>query len=412
MNLANVPPSCVPPTGGSNSGEPPHDDLERALAALTRWEGKEPEVWRRALEREQPLAGGGGLRRLVFNLPRAPLAAAAMVLLAVTIGIALWPSVGARSSHPPVAQAPALTEAQEFFSTTREQRMGISPRSAPPEALANLDASEVDGPDAGSPGAGPLAMRSSEHAAGPAQIESRRQRAVEGDVRHVVRRVTLELQVEDVRAAFARAQMIPSHLHDEFMQSSSLGGDGKSAHAELTMRIAVDRLHAALNELRTLGEVRSEQASGDDVTAQVVDLEARLRNERRIESELLELLDRRTDSALKDVMTVRQSLDQVRQRIEQLTGQREQIRRSVVLATVLVIIRPAGEEEIKPAGAIMDYFKDTVAGAWNRGVVFLADSVGFLVAVVVGGLVWWVMLAAAAALVVAHRRRMVERGLV
>jgi hypothetical protein len=342
----------------------------------------------------------------VLRFPRTVLAAAAMVLLAVTVGIILLPGIGSpRRSYGPVAQAPMEEYRQDM------DRFAASPAPAasqPSKGYAEMEIDEAP-PSPSDLAARPLFDQGQMARRRGGRMELQQAAA---EPRHIIRQVSMELRVEDVRSAFAKAQLIPSRARGEYVQASSLRGDDEHAGGELTLRIAVDRLDQALNELRTLGEVRSEQATGDDVTAQVVDLEARLRNERRIESELLELLDRRTDSALKDVMTVRQSLDEVRQRIEQLVGQREHIARSVSLATVLVIIRAAGQDEIKPAGAIMDYFQDTIASAWNRGVVFLADSVGFLVAVVVGGLVWWMMLAAAAAVVIWHRRRLLARGLV
>jgi hypothetical protein len=384
------------------TSEPPRDELERGLAELTRWDAPSPEVWRKALEAEE-------VRRGVFVLrfPRTVLAAAAMVLLAVTVGIILLPGIGSpRRSYGPVAQAPMEEYRQDM------DRFAASPAPAasqPSPGYAEMEIAEAtpSPSDLAAPGTLFDQRQMARRSGGRMELQQ-----AAAEPRHIIRQVSMELRVEDVRSAFAKAQLIPSRARGEYVQASSLRGDDEHAGGELTLRIAVDRLDQALNELRTLGEVRSEQATGDDVTAQVVDLEARLRNERRIESELLELLDRRTDSALKDVMTVRQSLDEVRQRIEQLVGQREHIARSVSLATVLVIIRAAGQDEIKPAGAIMDYFQDTIASAWNRGVVFLADSVGFLVAVVVGGLVWWMMLAAAAAVVIWHRRRLLARGLV
>jgi hypothetical protein len=384
------------------TSEPPRDELERALAELTRWDGPSPEVWRKALETEEARRGVFALR-----FPRTVLAAAAMVLLAVTVGVILLPGIGSpRPSYGPVAQAPMEEYRQGMDRFAASPAPGASASST---GYAEMEIAEAPPPPSTLAAPGSLFDQGEMTRRSGGRMESQ-QTSIEP--RHIIRQVSMELRVEDVRSAFAKAQLIPSRARGEYVQASSLRGDDEHGGGELTLRIAVERLDEALNELRTLGEVRSEQATGDDVTSQVVDLEARLRNERRIESELLELLDRRTDSALKDVMTVRQSLDEVRQRIERLVGQREQMGRSVALATVLVIIRAAGQDEIKPAGAIMDYFRDTVVGAWNRGVVFLADSVGFLVAVVVGGLVWWVMLAAAAAVVIWHRRRTVERGLV
>ena len=55
-----------------------------------------------------------------------------------------------------------------------------------------------------------------------------------------------------------------------------------------TLRVPGNQLDAALADLKNLGRVESESQSGQDVTAQYVDLEARLSNSRKGEQRLLE----------------------------------------------------------------------------------------------------------------------------
>jgi hypothetical protein len=387
---------------------PDKPTLEESLAQFTRWKGPSPELWKKALDEH---AGPTATipRRVRFpaslRISRPVLAAAAMLLLATVIGIMLVsqaqvhqtsrivesePRRALQQEHVHFAEAsplaPPASQAVEMWSRSanRERR---------PHELSGIDADWVDTSRA-------------------ELTEGRRQRAREQPpARHVIRRISLELHHDDVRAVFARAQLIPSAARGEYIQSSSLTGEGKDARAELTLRIAADRLDEALNELRALGQVHAEHASGEDVTAQVVDLEARLRNEQRIEAELVQLLDKRPDSPLAEVLQVRRSLDEVRQRIEQLSGQRQHFQRLVSLATVLVIIRPSAEDDDpKPAGAILDYFKERLLAAWHTGIHFLADSLGLLLTLVVGGLVWWLLLVVLAALWVQHRRRGIALG--
>jgi hypothetical protein len=217
----------------------------------------------------------------------------------------------------------------------------------------------------------------------------------DADVRQVVRKATIELKTTDVRAVFLKAGHLVEEAMGEFVQDSALTGTDQQMQANLTLRVDAQRLPELLNELRGVAEVVSERVGGQDVTSQVVDLEARLRNETRVEQELLELMDKRADAPLKEVLALRSHLSNVRQSIEQLTAQRDHLGRLVSLATVLVIIRGAQAEPPKPDGSIGAYFFERMRAAWLRALVFLVDTAATIVSVLVGGILWWVLLVAA-----------------
>jgi len=223
--------------------------------------------------------------------------------------------------------------------------------------------------------------------------------------RQVVRKAQMELLAKDVRATFLKASLLISEAQGEYVQDSSITGSGERVEANLTLRVAATRLADVLNELRGLGEVRSEQTGGEDVTGQVVDVEARLRNEKQVEAELLKLLESRQNAPLKDIVDVRTSLGNVRQSIEQLTAQREKLGRLVSLATVLVIIRPADAPPPKPPPGLAAYLGQSLLDGLHRGALFLINTLATIAGVLVGGLVWWVLLVAAILIVRGYRRR-------
>ena len=229
--------------------------------------------------------------------------------------------------------------------------------------------------------------------------------AFDEDARHVVRKATIEILTDDVRAVFLKAGQLTSEAMGEFVESSSLSGSGEEARASMTLRVAVDRLSAVLNDLRRLGTVRSEESHGEDVTTRAVDLEARSRNERRIEAELLELVEKREDAPLKELLELRRRLNEVRESIETLTAHRERLDRLVALATVLVIIRPQDAPEEGPQAGLGRYFSEKIGGAWAGGLRFLADSIGVGLRVLVGGMMWWLLLGVAALGLRQHRRQ-------
>lgn len=80
--------------------------------------------------------------------------------------------------------------------------------------------------------------------------------------------------------------------------------------------------------------VVSEDTSSEDVTAQVVDLDARLANLRTTETALQSIMDRAT--TITDVLKVQAELTSVRSEIESLTAQRELLAQRAAMATLAV----------------------------------------------------------------------------
>lgn len=381
------------------------ESLDAHLARLTNWDGDAPDLWRRAIESARPHAAGptSSLRTLVHRRVPSwalPTIAAASILIAL-VGIVTPSLRSARqtAARSPASDAPATDGSRVLRSPDTAQRAysndhtewlphhGYWPQDASSGRFLSPSSGEVA--DGGRGGTGPAEAPPAASAPGE---------------RHVVRKATVELTAPDVRVAFLKAGQLISEARGEYVQESALTGAGSQLQANLTLRVAADRLSAVLNDLRQLGTVQSERSDAQDVTMTVVDLEARLRNERRVEEELLALLDSRQDAPLKEILELRDSLARVRANIEQMSGQREHLSRLVSLATILVLIRAGDAPPEQPAG-IGAYFAESLSGAWYKGVRILADTVAVLLGAIVGGLPWWGLIAAVVLVIRAARRR-------
>ena len=223
------------------------------------------------------------------------------------------------------------------------------------------------------------------------------------EVRHVVRSVNIDLKSDNVRAVYLKAQQLVRPEMGEYVQASSQSGSGDDSFASLTLRVAAARLSEVLDGLRELATVQSESQSGRDVTEQVVDLEARLRNELRIEQELLRLLDERKDAPLADVIQLRDKLKDVRGEIERLAGQREGLAGLTDLATILILIR-TGDMLTGPQSGFSDYFGERMNAGWNSGLNFMTRTLATMLQILVGGIAVWTVLFAVVILVMRRRR--------
>jgi hypothetical protein len=113
--------------------------------------------------------------------------------------------------------------------------------------------------------------------------------------------------------------------------------------ATLTLRVPAARfeeLLARLHELESV-EVVSESTTERDVTREIVDLDARIRNLEASEASYRALLDRA--ERIEDILTVQARLDEVRGQIEQLRGQLETVEGQADLSTLTVTLIPRGQ---------------------------------------------------------------------
>jgi len=154
----------------------------------------------------------------------------------------------------------------------------------------------------------------------------------------IVRTGQLDLQVADIEAAIRAAESAVTAVGG-YVAGSQRSGDADKASASVIFRIPAARWTDTLDALRKLGvKVLGEQTSSQEVTAQVVDLGARLGNLRVTETALQAIMEKATK--IPDVLAVQEQLTSVRQQIEELTAQKQTLENQAALATLTVNFTP------------------------------------------------------------------------
>jgi hypothetical protein len=113
------------------------------------------------------------------------------------------------------------------------------------------------------------------------------------------------------------------------------------------LRVPGTRLTEVLTRLRALGQVTHDQQNAQDVSEQLVDLDARLKSTRATEQRLIDLLKNRTGK-LTDVLEVEQQLTRVRLDIERLDAQKTNMTRRVAYATIDLMISEERKAGLDP----------------------------------------------------------------
>jgi hypothetical protein len=150
----------------------------------------------------------------------------------------------------------------------------------------------------------------------------------------IVRMATLELEVEDVAAILLDARREIAALGG-YVSGSDEFDQGERRWASVTYRVPVNRFVEAIDSLRGLSErVVRESTQSQEVTATVVDLDARISNLRASESALAVIMDR--SGRIDDVLAVQMRLEDVRGQIERLEAQRSNLADRASLSTLSV----------------------------------------------------------------------------
>ena len=175
----------------------------------------------------------------------------------------------------------------------------------------------------------------------------------------IIRTGTIELEVKDVPTALRTARDAIVALGGYVGTSNTSNYDDRPT-ARITYRVPADRWEDALDILRNLNgqtsKVVTEQTEAVDVTGQVIDIEARIRNLRASETALQGIAAKAT--RISDVLEVEMRLTDVRGQIEQLTAVVEDLGDRAAYATLTasfstpVVAVEAASEGWEPATTV------------------------------------------------------------
>lgn len=184
---------------------------------------------------------------------------------------------------------------------------------------------------------------------------------IEGDRIDVVRNGSFSLEVADVEASLTKLTGVVKS-QGGYVSGSYRYTDASTPYLTVTFRVPAASFDAAVLALREEGTLLSEQISTYEVTMQLVDLEARLRNLRASETALLELMTQAT--TVSDVLAVQTQLTVVRSDIESYEAQRAALADQVAMTTISVTISPIGSS-ISDAARGFDFGREVSLAVAN-----------------------------------------------
>ncbi len=151
----------------------------------------------------------------------------------------------------------------------------------------------------------------------------------------LIKTAQLSLTVEDMDAAIAQVNQILTQQQGYTLNLNDTEPSGARVITQ-EIRVPQERLDKTLDALVAIGTLQGRSISSQDVSDQLVDLDARLRNLRRTEASLLALLER--SGSIQDILAVNQEISSVRQQIEQLDAQQKNLRTRVAYSTITLTL--------------------------------------------------------------------------
>jgi hypothetical protein len=182
--------------------------------------------------------------------------------------------------------------------------------------------------------------------------------------RIVIKNADLAIVVADVEGRMKNIQVMAQQMGG-FVVSSNLGQTYTSTNikvpeAQIVIRVPAEKLEEAMTQIKKDAvEVQSENISGQDVTAEYVDLQSRLKNYEAAEAQLNDIL--KTATKTEDVVNIFNQLVYYREQIELVKGQMKYYEEAAALSAISV--RIIAQETIQPV----------VIGTWQpKGVALKA----------------------------------------
>ena len=172
--------------------------------------------------------------------------------------------------------------------------------------------------------------------------------------RKIVRNADLTLDVPSTTETQHRITSIAeSHggfvVTSEAKQRENIDPSKRAIDIRLVVRIPSERFGATLDEIKKLASnLPAENVTGQDVTEDFIDLEARIKTQKALEVQFLEIMKQAREVA--DALEVQRQIADVRTEIEKLEGRKRFLENRSSLSTITVNIQSAKMITVNPTG--------------------------------------------------------------
>jgi len=196
--------------------------------------------------------------------------------------------------------------------------------------------------------------------------------------RKIIRNADITMEVESTTDAQHQVTTIAeSHggfvVTSEAKQRENIDPSKRTVDIKLVARIPADRFGVALDQIKKLaGNLPEANVNGQDVTEDFIDLEARIKTQKALEYQFLEIM--KQARSVEDALEVQRQIADVRTDIEKLEGRKRFLENRSSLSTITVNIQAPKVIAVNPTGvghSVRDAVSDSLELATGMFVFFV-----------------------------------------
>jgi hypothetical protein len=172
--------------------------------------------------------------------------------------------------------------------------------------------------------------------------------------RKILRNAEFQLEVPDPTVAQHKITSMAESLGGFVVTAESKQRDvGDRAKQELdislVLRVPAPQFNSALEQIRsTASRVIQEKTTGQDVTEEFIDLEARIKTQKALELQFLEIMKQANKVA--DALEVQRQIAEVRTEIEKLEGRKRFLENRASLSTITISLQSPAAIAVSTSG--------------------------------------------------------------
>lgn len=211
----------------------------------------------------------------------------------------------------------------------------------------------------------------------------------------IIKTGSLSLKVEQAETAAEAIANIAKVNKGEVASSNFYESTRGVKSGAITIRVPYNNFDAAFSEIKKVAtQVVSEASNAQDITAEYIDLEARLKNTQAEEVSFVALLNR--SGKIEEILAVTREVARARGEIEQLQGQMRYLSSQTDMSTITANLT----EDVEIATASQDWrpwqvIKISVKRLITSGQNFIDGLIAFLIvvlpALIIYGLIIWLI---------------------
>jgi len=204
--------------------------------------------------------------------------------------------------------------------------------------------------------------------------------------RKLIRNGHLEFKTDDVKKAKAEIEKISKELKGYISDETENNYDARVQYNQ-TIRVPADQFDALIASIEKLADkVDNKGINTQDVTEEFIDVEARLKTKKELETRYSEIL--KQAKTVTEILEVESQLANVRAEIESMTGKLNYLKNQVSFSTLAVSYYQVNGTDFGFASKFFQSLKD----GWDNLLAFLIGLVSLwpFVLGIAAIIFWWI----------------------